>query len=681
MSRPARPILTALLVACALAGPPGPVAARTLEARIARVDSTVARLADVRVRLDWPARASEGRLRLQAARLEAEGLGYAFRDVTWQCVARRDGEGGWTCDGDIAGPTGDPMRLSVALGRERTQARLSRGAAGITLQRRAAAPSLTAIDLVDVPAAWAQALVTRAWAAPVIGDGRLDARLQVDASGEAVRVDGDLAVRDLAFDTPDATIAGQGLAGRFALDWRKQGDRTDVGLDGRVLGGEFLAGRTYVALDAPAGVRLQAVGDAGRGWTLPAFAWRDDEGLVAEGSAAFDPDATLRDLHARFRSPDAGVLARRYLSGWLAPLGLGAMDASGALDGEVVVSGTVLSSATLAFHGVDLADVRDGAEAPRVALADLEGTLRFTGGATPVDSRLHWAGGALYGLPFGASEFAFRSVDGVLGLQSPASIPAFEGAMRIDSLELRPPRDGAPLALRFGLALDALDIGRLSDALGWPDFQGTLSGRIPSARYAGDRLDFDGGLDVELFGGRVRVSELSMERPFGSAPSLSADLAIDDLDLQSLTGVFGFGSISGRLDGRIDDLRLVDWRATAFDAHLHTDPTPGVRQRISQRAVQNISSVGDASFATSLQGRLIAIFDDFGYSAIGIRCRLRNQVCEMGGLRSGGDTFTIVAGAGLPRLTVVGHNRLVDWPVLVERLAAVGKGDVKPVID
>jgi hypothetical protein len=39
-----------------------------------------------------------------------------------------------------------------------------------------------------------------------------------------------------------------------------------------------------------------------------------------------------------------------------------------------------------------------------------------------------------------------------------------------------------------------------------------------------------------------------------------------------------------------------------------------------------------------------------------------------------------VSGAGLPRLTVVGHNRLVDWPVLVERLAAVAGGDVDPVI-
>jgi len=106
-----------------------------------------------------------------------------------------------------------------------------------------------------------------------------------------------------------------------------------------------------------------------------------------------------------------------------------------------------------------------------------------------------------------------------------------------------------------------------------------------------------------------------------------------------------------------------------------------VRQRISQRAVQSISSVGDASFVTTLQGQLIGLFDDFGYSHLGIGCRLANEVCDMTGLRSAGDTFTIVQGAGIPRLTVVGHNRRVDWPTLVERLAAVGSGEVAPVVE
>ncbi|HET6434298.1 MAG TPA: hypothetical protein VFG18_01090, partial [Xanthomonadaceae bacterium] len=218
-----------------------------------------------------------------------------------------------------------------------------------------------------------------------------------------------------------------------------------------------------------------------------------------------------------------------------------------------------------------------------------------------------------------------------------------------------------------------------------PAFQGQLSGRIPSARYRDQVLAFDGGLTLGLFGGTVRVTSLALERPFGVAPSLSADLALDDIDLMALTGVFDFGSISGKLDGRIDGLRLVDWTATAFDAELHTDPAADVRRRISQRAVQNISSVGDASFTTTLQSRLIGLFDDFGYSRIGITCRLANEVCEMGGLDAADgarspNSFTIVAGAGIPHLTVVGFNRRVDWPTLLERLAAASQGDVTPVV-
>src|SRR5690606_16538988 len=132
------------------------------------------------------------------------------------------------------------------------------------------------------------------------------------------------------------------------------------------------------------------------------------------------------------------------------------------------------------------------------------------------------------------------------------------------SLSLQPPATGERMQMRFGLTLEQLDISRIAEALDWPAFQGSLSGTIPDARYVDDRLEFDGGLSMQLFQGRVDISHLSLERPFGSAPSLSADIALDDLDLYALTEVFGFGSIQGRLDGRIDNLRLVGWRATAF---------------------------------------------------------------------------------------------------------------------
>ena len=51
----------------------------------------------------------------------------------------------------------------------------------------------------------------------------------------------------------------------------------------------------------------------------------------------------------------------------------------------------------------------------------------------------------------------------------------------------------------------------------------------------------------------------------------------------------------------------------------------------------------------------------------------------MGGLDSRDGGYTIVRGAGLPRLTVVGHQRRVDWPVLVARLKAATQG-TPPVI-
>ena len=258
-------------------------------------------------------------------------------------------------------------------------------------------------------------------------------------------------------------------------------------------------------------------------------------------------------------------------------------------------------------------------------------------------------------------------------------------------MTLRPPSSNdsmgdAGMDIRFALALDGIDFGLVSKALGLPAFQGRLGGRIPSAHYANERLDFDGGLAMKLFDGDVRFSALSMERPFGVAPSLSADIDFSGLDLLRLTEVLDFGSITGRLDGHVHDLRLVDWTPVAFDAEMHSVRRPGVKQRISQRAVQNISSVGDASFVSSLQGRLIGLFDDFGYANLGISCRLANEVCAMGGLgdslsSQAGNSFTIVAGAGLPRLDVVGYNRSVDWPTLVERVEAVGKGDVKPVVE
>ncbi|WP_242108100.1 hypothetical protein [Luteimonas aquatica] len=674
--------LLSTLCALALCLPMASAGARVLSAKIARVSTPVATLQGVEVRLDWPARAAGGELQLRASRVEAPDLGYRFRDLRWRCPLSRDAQGGWRCDGVLQAPGAAPMRLSLSLATASTDAALSRGPARFALHRSAATPDDTELVLTRVPLAWAQALASQAWAAGQFKRGTLDGRLTVRVPAKGpLRVDGRLALADGALETPDASIAADKLDGVFRIDYRKPGKATLLSVDGELRGGELLFGSTYIALaDAagrqpPARLRIDALQRPGEGWRLPAFEWHDGGVLQASGSAALTREATLDRLDLDLRSDDLAPLGERYLSGTLGVAGLAGLRMRGALEAKLAIAGGSLSRVDARLHEVSLEEANK-----RFAFEGLDGDLRYSDGAA-VDSALRWRSAALDRVALGAATLPWRSAGGELRARETVAIPVLDGSMRIDGLTLRPPAAGHGMQLQFGLELDGLDIGKLSTSLGGPAFRGTLSGRIPLARYAEERIDFDGGLSMQAFGGTIAVSALSMERPFGVAPTLSADLGLQGLDLLSITEVFDFGSISGRLEGRVDNLRLVDWTPTAFDAELHTVARRGVRQRLSQRAVQNISSVGDASIVTSLQGRLIGLFDDFGYRRIGLSCRLENEICLMGGLHSAGAGFTIVEGAGIPRLNVVGFNRRVDWPTLVERVAAVGKGEVKPVFE
>lgn len=690
-------------------------APRVAQLRVAKLTTSVATLHDVHVRLAWRAGEPQGELQLDVGMLEAPDLGYRYRDLRWQCPLSRAGKahgatgdiGGWRCEGAVRSGRSLPLRLAIALDDATTFAALRDGRSALSVTRRAATPDITTVDLARVPLAWAQALLAQAWPDGQLKGGTLDGRLRVHAPENApLQVEGTLALAAAALDTPDASIAAQDVGARLAIDYRTSNGGTPralstVTVDGELRGGELLFGSAYVALPpSPIGLRVEARRQGeNAGWRVPAFEWRDGSVLHATGSAAFTPDASLQALDVAVHAADLAPWRERYLSGWLGLAGLSDLALAGGLDAQLQVSGGVLQNASATLHGVDLDDGKD-----RFRFAGLDGDVRFSA-AGPVDSALRWREGKLYGLDFAAATLPMRSAGGELRLREPVTVPAFGGTLRFENLVMRPPSGGEGMRMDFGLDLDKLDVGAIAQALGLPAFDGELSGTIPNARYADERMAFDGGLEMQLFGGTVRVSQLSLERPFGVAPSLGADLAIDDLDLHALTGVFDFGSIDGKLDGRIDGLRLVDWGATAFDAELHTDAAAakraGVRQRISQRAVQDISSVGDASFVASLQGRLIALFDDFGYARIGISCRLANEVCVMGGLHPAGapaaapppgalattpDTarsspgFTIVEGSGLPRLSVVGFNRLVDWPTLLERLAAAGKGEVSPVV-
>lgn len=649
--------------------------ARTASARIERIESPIATLDGVRLRLQWPAGAREGALRVQARRMQAPDLGYRFERLDWNCALRRAGWQEWRCNGPMRTP-GGTVELSIRIHERGLEGSLARGRSRIDVVRRASEPDLTRIDLTAIPLAWTRALLAQAWPEAQLKGGEGDARLRVTAVPDGVRIAGPMDLRDVSLDTPDGRIAAEGLDAALGLDMQLA--NTDhVRLAGRIGGGEALFGTAYVAMpDRQAAIELEAVQNGACCWRIPRFDWRDGDALHAAGAIAFGTDASIHDVEVQVESRDLTRLRDGYLGGWLGAAGLGDLDMRGGADARLVLRESAVQAIDARFLDAHVRDPKG-----RFAFQRIDGATRFSGGA-PVEGELKIGGGSVWGLAFGAARVTTRSANGEIALQAPVEIPMLGGRLAFDHVSIRPASNERRAEATFGLTLERLDVAQFTKALGWPAFTGELSGTIPRAHFADDRLVFDGGLAMQVFGGRVDVSSLAMERPFGVAPTLGADITVDDLDLESLTGVLGFGSITGLLDGRIGGFRLVDWQPTAFDARLRTDARRGVRRRISQRAVQDLSSVGDASFVSSLQSRLIGLFDDFGYSRIGIDCRLADNVCDMGGLAPrGNDAFLIVDGAGIPRLTVVGINRRVDWPTLVERLVAVGKGDAKPVVE
>jgi hypothetical protein len=660
-----------LLVLAAL-----PAQGRTLRVQVDAVRTGVGSLQQVEMVLAWPDGADRGELELRVGQLEMPLLGHRSRDLAFRCPLRQGEDGGWLCSGPLSASGAAAGRLALAWLPTATRVEWAVGAKQLSYESTAASPDLSRIGLQAVPVAWLEAYLASLWEQGQWTQGTLSGRIDVMAPASGpFQVKAKLALDDVGLETPDGRLAAAGVVAGLDLDYSERGSTARLQTNLTTRGGEFLAQGLYAQLPAtPVEVRVSAEKRGDQAWQIPAFSWQDGQVLEVEGSASLDAAASVQSLAMDLALGDLAVARDRYLSGFLAPAGFADLVLSGKVSGQLSLREAKLQSMALNLDQLTAVDSRQ-----RFILSGLDGDLRWTAASQAVASRLGWTGGALYGIGLGKTSFGFTSAGGELRLVDPSRIAALGGSIRLDQLRWQPPQGDRGTRFQLGLTLDALDLGSLSQRLDWPAFKGTIGGRIPAARYQDGVLTLDGGLSMQVFGGSVALTELVMERPFGVAPTLSADIEIQDIDMEPMTNAFGFGTITGRLDGRIAKLRMVDWSPVAFDARLQTDPAWKGRRRISQRAVEDISKVGGAGMAAGLQTRVLQLFDDFGYARIGLACRLRDNVCAMDGVSSAGDGYTIVEGSGLPRIQVVGFRRRVDWPTLVARLVAATEGQA-PVI-
>lgn len=690
---PAR-YLPALVLLCAAS--PGHAASRlAITAQSLAGSGVVARQVGITVAPSGPSALA---VALRAARLD--GLGTPVADLRFECPQLVAADTGIACRAGrlsgnfgVAGRQDTPLRLSLAAdGRQQVALpalALAGGAVSLEVElhgeRWRASGEFSAVDLGRL--AGLQPLAARL-PAGTSAAGQASGSLQASGSGsDPARLQVRVAVSALSFANGAGTLAGEGLG--FEADVRLARTPPAAGWS---VGAQLTASAGQAYLDpvfvdvAARPVELQfsgrLAGDASA-LAVEQFRVRQQGVGLAEGTAELDltGGTPLRSARLGLRDVDLAGAWSTYGSPFLVTTHFSDLEAAGRISGEVEVEGGLPKRVQLDLDGV-IMDSVTGA----LGVQGLTGHLSWFDERTRnelgprVDSaifksRLGWDAARLWGIELGPASIPFTATGDSFRLLDPVLLPVFDGGLAIETLRLRHP--GTPqMYLRFDAQLRPVSIALITRALGWPEFAGTLSGRIPRLELEEGLVTLGGNIEAEVFDGKVTVRNLRMRDPLGRYPQLFADIDVEGLELEQLTRTFEFGAITGRLSGRVAALETFGWKPVAFDARFYTTPGDRSPHRISQRAVSNLSSIGGGSGGTvtaALQGGFLRFFDTFGYDRLGLSCRLANDICAMDGVARAGSGYYIVKGSGLPRIDVIGSQRRVAWTRLVRQLTAIAQ--------
>lgn len=228
---------------------------------------------------------------------------------------------------------------------------------------------------------------------------------------------------------------------------------------------------------------------------------------------------------------------------------------------------------------------------------------------------LSWEGAELYRVQIGSVQSAYKINQGHIALADTTSIPLYDGELKIFKLDVSGLQRLKP-NIEFNGVLTPVSLSELTPALGLPLFSGSISGVIPSVHYDGDTLVLDGTLLAKAFDGSFRVRELRVNQLLSTTPRLNASFFLENLDLKMLTETFDFGRIEGRLSGHIANLDMVAWEPQSFDAFFYTPEEDESRHVISQRAVDNLTSLSGSDIGSVLSRsylRFLRTFDTTGW--------------------------------------------------------------------
>ena len=395
-----------------------------------------------------------------------------------------------------------------------------------------------------------------------------------------------------------------------------------------------------------------------------------------QGSARFDirDKPVIKHLQAYLVSANLHNLYATYIKPFMEATALAKTQVKGQASVWLQIDNDQITRLSSQFEQLYLLDPQGS-----FALENGQGYVDWRRDHSMRTSRLLWQSASLYSVPFGAVDLRLTHNLNSLTLAEGTEIPILDGGFRVHQFSINDLHEDFA-GYQFKGELMPIALEQLSEIMGWPTLAGSLSGTIPSVSYRKGELSIDGQLEARVFDGEVVINDLKIAGLLGLLPRLQADVQLNNLSMSELTRKFGFGAMEGCLEGYVHSLHLENWQPVAFDAWLGTPEDDDSTHSISQKAVENITSLGGGGASDVISRSVLRFFDSFGYERIGIGCRLGQGVCEMRGADVGRGGYYIVKGSGLPRIDIVGYNPRIDWAELLRRLERISDAD-EAVID
>jgi hypothetical protein len=515
--------------------------------------------------------------------------------------------------------------------------------------------------------------------------GAIDVAARLDPAVGGSRIAAAAALGQIGFSSPAGDVMGQNISGRVdfeALLTRQPRMKADLILrGGEALWGTVYVDLTKVPLDLHAGgtrAGPDEYQDLALEGGLEGFGRLSIEGKARHAGGIWRHQGHLKVSDARL-----GPIFRTFLRDPLAArqrelAGL-EMDGTAEVDLNFIGSGQAADLAgTLRLR---LGDVRRGAEPPLLSGLDIDLPIGYSLGAEnpglsrPADAK-KWGRLSLKTLRLADQELGPLEMPAVLVPNHLYLGGAIDASLFGAKLSLRRIQVDEPLSSRFRINMAAqltgLDLARVAGEN--PMLAGHLGGLLDPVAIGRDRMTATGELTGDLFGGRLDVRHVTVERPFSTGREIGADVDVTLIDLERFSEALGVGRITGRLSGSIEGLRVAYGQPVAFHLKMESVPAKGVSQTVSLKAVNSISLVSTGSALSGLGASLMTtFFKEFPYEKIGFESGLKNDVFTVRGIIHEDGVEYLVKRGFLGGINVINANpdNRIGFSDMVERAKRV----------